>query len=224
MELISSAENSTLDWKSQFGYIQDIGDGRGYTAGIIGFCSATGDMLDVVKSFSAAEPGNLLAKYIPALTSLAASGSDAHTGLDGLVTDWKSSSDDPKFQAAQESIRDSEYFNPALTQAKADGLHILGQFAYFDALVMHGPGEDASSFGGIRASALKLARTPAAGGSEVSYLRAFFAARKSVMVQEDAHSDTSRIDSMQLVFLNLGNTNLTPPLAWSVYGDHYSIN
>ncbi|MGW0582794.1 chitosanase, partial [Streptomyces sp. NPDC002920] len=39
MKLVSSAENSSLDWKAQYKYIEDIGDGRGYTAGIIGFCS-----------------------------------------------------------------------------------------------------------------------------------------------------------------------------------------
>src|SRR6185295_14919320 len=41
MQLVSSAENSSLDWRAQFSYIEDIGDGRGYTAGIIGFCSGT---------------------------------------------------------------------------------------------------------------------------------------------------------------------------------------
>ncbi|MDX6332507.1 MAG: chitosanase, partial [Streptomycetaceae bacterium] len=35
MQLVSSAENSTLDWTAQYKYIEDIGDGRGYTAGII---------------------------------------------------------------------------------------------------------------------------------------------------------------------------------------------
>ncbi|MBL1286330.1 chitosanase, partial [Streptomyces sp. For3] len=33
MRLMSSAENSTLDWKAQYAYVEDIGDGRGYTAG-----------------------------------------------------------------------------------------------------------------------------------------------------------------------------------------------
>lgn len=47
MKLVSSAENSSLDWKAQYKYIEDIGDGRGYTAGIIGFSSGTGDMLDL---------------------------------------------------------------------------------------------------------------------------------------------------------------------------------
>ena len=41
--IVSSAENSTLDYKEQYSYIEDIGDGRGYTAGIIGFTSGTGD-------------------------------------------------------------------------------------------------------------------------------------------------------------------------------------
>ena len=54
MELVSSAENSSLDWRAQYRYIQDIHDGRGYTAGIIGFTSGTGDMLDVVKLYSRA--------------------------------------------------------------------------------------------------------------------------------------------------------------------------
>ncbi len=42
MELVSSAENSSLNWKTPYKYIEDNGDGRGYTAGIIGFCSGTG--------------------------------------------------------------------------------------------------------------------------------------------------------------------------------------
>lgn len=35
--LVSSAENSSTDYTKQYSYIEDIGDGRGYTAGIIGF-------------------------------------------------------------------------------------------------------------------------------------------------------------------------------------------
>src|SRR5690349_10988229 len=67
MQLVSSAENSSLSWKAQYGYIEDIGDGRGYTGGIIGFCSGTDDMLDVVQNYTKIEPTNILAKYLPAL-------------------------------------------------------------------------------------------------------------------------------------------------------------
>src|SRR4051794_14504252 len=52
MELIYSAENSSLNWKTQYSYIEDIGDGRGYTAGIIGFCSGTDDMLELVEAYT----------------------------------------------------------------------------------------------------------------------------------------------------------------------------
>ena len=43
------------------------------------------------------------------------------------------------------------------------------------------------------------------------------------MKQEEAHSDTSRVDTEQRVFLNNGNLALTPPLDWKVYGDAYHI-
>lgn len=58
MQLVSSAENSSLDWKKQYAYIEDIGDGRGYTAGIIGFCSGTGDMLELVRAYTQSVPDN----------------------------------------------------------------------------------------------------------------------------------------------------------------------
>lgn len=47
--LVSSAENSDTDHSLQYGYIEDIGDGRGYTAGIIGFTTGIGGLPDVVE-------------------------------------------------------------------------------------------------------------------------------------------------------------------------------
>lgn len=49
--LVSSAENSSTDYAEQYAYIEDIGDGRGYTAGIIGFTTGTGDLLEVVERY-----------------------------------------------------------------------------------------------------------------------------------------------------------------------------
>ncbi|GAA4874230.1 chitosanase [Kitasatospora terrestris] len=222
MELVSSAENSSLDWKAQYKYIEDIKDGRGYTAGIIGFCSGTGDMLDLVEHYTDLEPGNVLAKYLPALRKV--NGTESHSGLGSAFTrDWATAAKDSVFQKAQNDERDRVYFNPAVKQAKADGLRALGQFAYYDAIVMHGPGDSSDSFGGIRKAAMKKARTPAQGGDEAAYLKAFLDARKVVMKQEEAHADTSRVDTEQLVFLNAKNFDLNPPLKWKVYGDPYQI-
>jgi chitosanase len=222
MQLVSSAENSSLDWKAQYKYIEDIGDGRGYTAGIIGFCSGTGDMLDLVELYAGQKPGNVLAKYLPALRKV--NGTASHSGLDPNFTkDWATAAKDTVFQAAQNSERDRVYFNPAVQQAKTDGLRALGQFIYYDAIVMHGPGNDSVSFGGIRKTAMKKAKTPAQGGNETTYLNAFLDARKAAMKTEDAHSDTSRVDTEQRVFLKAGNLGLNPPLTWKVYGDSYTI-
>ena len=138
MRLVSSAENSSLNWRDQFAYIEDIGDGRGYTAGIIGFCSGTGDMLALVEQYSKVKPGNALEAFLPALRKV--NGTDSHVGLgDAFVKAWKEASADTAFQQSQESERDKVYFNPAVAMAKTDGLSTLGQFIYYDAAVMHGP-------------------------------------------------------------------------------------
>ncbi|WUA62686.1 chitosanase [Streptomyces sp. NBC_00224] len=222
MELVSSAENSSLNWKAQYKYIEDIGDGRGYTAGIIGFCSGTGDMLDLVELYADREPGNVLQKYLPALRKV--NGSDSHAGLDPNFTkDWKTASSETAFKNAQNDERDRVYFDPAVKQGKADGVGTLGQFMYYDAIVMHGDGTDPTSFSSIRKKALAKAKPPSQGGDETKYLGAFLDARVWAMKQEEAHSDTSRVDTEQRVFLKKGNLNLNTPLDWKVYGDPYHI-
>ncbi|MFJ9564003.1 chitosanase [Streptomyces fuscichromogenes] len=222
MKLVSSAENSSLDWKAQYKYIEDIGDGRGYTAGIIGFCSGTGDMLDLVQLYTDRKPSNVLAKYLPALRRV--NGTDSHSGLDpNFPADWRKAAQDTAFQQAQNDERDRVYFNPAVQQGKTDGLGTLGQFTYYDAIVMHGDGDDSTSFRNIRKRALGHAKPPAQGGNETTYLNAFLDARVWAMKQEEAHSDTTRVDTEQRVFLRNGNLCLNTPLNWKVYGDSYHI-
>jgi chitosanase len=223
MKLVSSAENSSLDWKAQYSYIEDIDDGRGYTAGIIGFCSGTHDMLDLVTEYTKRSPNNILKKYLPALRKV--DGSDSHAGLDPNYTkDWKTAAKDQVFKDSQNFERDRVYFNPAVNQGKSDGVRTLGQFIYYDAIVMHGDGDDSTSFRNIRKRALSKAKPPAQGGDETAWLNAFLDARKWAMQQEEAHSDTSRVDTAQRVFLKAGNFDLNTPLKWKVYGESFAIN
>ena len=224
MQLVSSAENSSLDWMKQYAYIEDIRDGRGYTAGIIGFCSGTNDMYELVQLYTKRKPGNILAKYVPALKKV--NGSSSHAGLDPTFTkDWKTAAKDSAFKQAQNDERDRVYFNPAVNQAKSDGMpRALAEFIYYDAIVMHGDGGDRDSFGSIRKNAMKKAKTPTQGGNITTYLNAFLDARKVAMGHEEAHADTSRVDTEQRVFLKAGNLDLNTPLKWKVYGDSYTIN
>jgi len=218
MELVSSAENSSLNWRAQYGYIQDIHDGRGYTAGIIGFCSGTGDMLVVVRRFIRLRPHNPLVRFLPALRR--DNGTPSHRGLGPkFVAAWKRAAKDPALQRAQRLERDLEYFNPAVALAKSDGLRALGQFAYYDATVVHG----FDGLQAVRARAITHAQLPSTGGDEVTYLNAFLDERDLEMRKEAAHSDLSRIESEQRIFLVEGNLDLSPPLRWSTYGDQYAI-
>ncbi|MFD6563583.1 chitosanase [Micromonospora profundi] len=218
MQLVSAAENSSLDWRAQFSYIEDIGDGRGYTAGIIGFCSGTGDMLELVEAYTRAKPGNVLAAYLPALRAV--NGTDSHAGLDpNFPRDWRTAATDSAFRAAQEAERDRVYFNPSVRDGKNDQVRALGQFAYYDAAVMHGY----EGMRQIRSRALTRAKPPAQGGDERAWLHAFLDERVIEMRKEAAHSDTSRVDTAQRVFLNNGNLDLNTPLVFAVYGDQFRI-
>lgn len=217
-EIITSAENSVLDWYNRYGYIEDIKDGRGYTGGIIGFTSGTSDMLELVERYTAKYPSNPLAKYLPALRSV--DGSDSHAGLgSAFVAAWEAEGDVPAFQRAQRDLTREWYFEPSVDLALEDHLNALGQFAYYDAAVVHG-------FDGmedIRAAAKARTSTPANGGNETTYLNAFLDERVKEMKKEEAHEDVSRIENAQRVWLKAGNLDLDTPLSWSVYGDPFSI-
>ena len=225
--LVSTSENSSLDWQAQYAFIAynvegNATDNRGYTAGIIGFTSRTHDMLELVRRYTTSVPNNPLARYLPALAAV-----DGTASTRGLGTSfeqaWRVAAQDPRFQLAQRAMTDQYYFYPGVGRAQLDGLAALGQFIYYDAIVMHGPGDSPSAFGGIRAAAMRQAKTPAQGGDEVTYLAAFLDARLAAMRSEVAHSNTSRVDTQQRRFLDEGNINLTLPLTWTVNQDTYYL-
>ncbi|MFJ8076926.1 chitosanase [Streptomyces sp. NPDC096176] len=223
-KLVASAENSTLDWRGQYGAIEDIGDGNGYTAGIVGFCSGTNDMLQLVEYVTDRHPDNPLARYLPALRKV--DGSDSHEGLGApFEAAWAEAAEDPAFRAAQDAMRDRIYFDPAVRLAKMDGLSTLGQFIYYDAMVLHGPGIGPEGFYGIREAAMAKADTAAEGGDEKAYLNAFLDAGRAVIGRQrtEQSRDTSRIDTAQRVFLRNGNVDLDVPLEWRVYGETFRV-
>lgn len=217
--LVSSAENSTINYQKQYRYIEDIGDGRGYTAGIIGFTTKNGDLLEVVNRYQKLRPKNKLVKFIPALKQVL--GTDSHKGLgEKFIRTWQQVSTDKKFIQAQNYILDQQYMKPALQAAKKDNLGPLGQYIYYDALVVHGPGNDADSFGGIRKEAKIEAKSPV--HNQGAYLRTFLQLRSQVMRKESAHHDLSRI-KVQEKFIKAKNYQLQRPLKWTMYGDSYQL-
>ncbi|MFJ8532512.1 chitosanase [Streptomyces sp. NPDC093591] len=221
-QLVSSAESSTLDWRHTYGSIEDLDDGQGYTAGIIGFCTGTHDLLALVENYTEAHPDNGLARYLPALREV--DGTDSHEGLDpGFTAAWKAEAEVAAFREAQDAERDRAYFNPAVRLAKLDGLGTLGQFVYYDAMVFHGAAVDGDGFYVLRERALNKADSPSAGGSEKAYLKAFLDVRRTAMREKNPNTDTTRLDTAQRRFLDEGNLGLSTPLEWRVYGETYRV-
>ncbi len=232
-EIVSTAENSTTDWTSAYDYIEDIGDQRGYTGGLIGFTSATQDMLELVEYYATQKTsGNLLTPWIPGLQECADVGygpdaSDAaETNLgSGFQIDWANAANtDPIFRRCQRELRKSIYWDEALTEALADGVGPLGLALHYDILVNHGPGEDSESYGGIiDAARASTAKPPSAGGNEKNYLIKLCDLRDAVLVGwGDFQSD-----GRSTIFRKLCNDNkltLLAPFSWSVYGGNFSIS
>ncbi|MEU9140230.1 chitosanase [Streptomyces sp. NPDC048404] len=221
-QLVASAENSTLHWHEAYGYIEDIGDGQGYTAGVVGFCTGTHDLLTLVERYTRAHPDTGLARYLPALREV--DGTDSHEGLDpGFTAAWRHEAALAAFRRAQDSERDRVYFGPAVRIAKLDGLGTLGQFVYYDAMVLHGPGTGAHSFHGLRERTLREADPPSEGGDEKAYLDRFLDIRRADMKSGNPDRDTTRVDTAQRRFLHDGNLGLDTPLRWKVYGETYHV-
>lgn len=217
--LVSSAENSSTDYQKQYRYIQDIGDGRGYTAGIIGFTTKNGDLLQVVLDYQKLRPDNELVRYLPALKQI--EGTASHVGLGkNFVQAWKMASKDKYFIQAQNQVLNQQYMKPALKAAKEDNLGPLGQYIYYDAIVVHGPGNDKDSFGGIRKEAKLESRSPV--HNQGVLLRTFLKVRTKVMLKESAHHDLSRIKA-QKKFIKEKNFALKRPLEWRMYGDSFEL-
>jgi Glycosyl hydrolase family 46 len=59
--LVSMGENDNVT--VDYGVCSNIGDGRGYTIGKVGFCTGTGDFIIVAACYNILEPGNVLQKY-----------------------------------------------------------------------------------------------------------------------------------------------------------------
>jgi chitosanase len=175
--LISVFENDTIEL--QYAYIEDIDDGRGYTAGRAGFTTATADLLLVVERYSEAVPGNELAAFLPRLRELADEASSSTDGLDGLPEAWERAAEDSRFRAVQDDVVDEEYYQPALAFACELGLTMpLALVELYDANIQHGPGDDPDGLPAmIDRAVARAGGSPATGVDEIDWFFTFLDVR-----------------------------------------------
>jgi chitosanase len=228
-QLVSVFENGTPE--IQYAYVEDLDDGRGYTAGRAGFCTACGDLLTVVKTYTAQVPANPLAGYLPTLAELAASSSDSTRGLGGFEDAWHTAAEDPAFRKVQDDVTDALYVTPARKIAEDNGVRsALGLGILVDTAVQQGTDTDPD---GLPAMVTKtnaaVGGTPAGGTDEATWLRGFLAVRRATL-EHPSSSDTSdvwkesvgRVDAFAAL-LDAGNLDLVTPFTINPFGDPQTI-
>jgi chitosanase len=229
-QMISVFENGTPE--IQYGYVEDLNDGRGYTAGRAGFCTACGDLLTVVNDYTTQVPDNALAKYLPTLTRLAASSDDSTDGLDGFERAWRTAAREPAFRQAQDRVTDGLYGAPARKLAEDNGVRsALGLAILVDTAVQQGTDDDPDGLPAVvRKTNAEMGGAPADGIDETKWLRGFLDVRRTIL-ENPSSSDTrkvwsesvGRVDALRAL-LDAGNLDLTTPFTITPFGDPQTIS
>jgi len=217
-QLTSLFENGKIEIK--YSYIENLDDGRGYTAGRAGFTTADGDLYQVVKLYTDSKPNNSLSKFLPKLKSLANEGSDSTLGLSGFKEAWIKSSQDSEFKKAQDKVVDTEYYQPAMKIAGGNDIKTaLGKAIFYDSIIQHGGGNDPDSLSSmVRETITKAGGSPKTGVDEAKWLNTFIKVRRDTLLNATEEStrdvwkeSVGRCDVFQQI-LNSGNLDLKGPI------------
>lgn len=202
-QIVSVYENRSIE--QAYDYIEDIKDGRGYTAGKIGFTSATYDMALVIRKYLSHKPEkqndwNPLLKVIDERSE----NYDGSTkGLEKLPKLWKNSCSDADFIKSQDEIAYEMYMQPAMNELESLGLKSnFALLVIYDTLVQHGEGEDANEDpDSYKAILSKVMTNPK---NETGFLQEFLEVRRAVLenpsdeeTQEAWAESVDRIDSLE---------------------------
>jgi chitosanase len=193
----------------QYAYIENIHDGRGYTAGRAGFTSRTCDLLEVVKRYNVLRPGQPIANHIPLLETLCANDDSSVVGLENLPADWVAASADSLFLQVQDALVDEFYFLPAYGYAQELQLHLpLSLLNLYDACIQHGDGDDPDGLSAmIDRTNKKTGGSPADGRDEHKWLDNFMKVRKATLrnpadasTRDAWRESVYRVDALRLLF------------------------
>jgi chitosanase len=228
-QIVSTFENSTTE--IDYAYAENLGDGRGVTAGRAGFTTGTCDALAVIEIYGERVPDNPLGQFVPELERLCAEGSDETSGLPeaDYIAAWQAAASDPEFRAAQDQIVDQEYYIPAMQAADDLGLETaLARAELYDASLQHGAGDDPDGLDAMIQRTNDRVGVPGQAG-EAEWLDAFFDVRIETLNEpaneataEEWRESTDRVECMRRIAAT-GNYDLDGPIEFTTYGDEFTI-
>ena len=185
--LISIWENSQI--QKDYGYAENINDGRGVTWGWCGFTTSDGDAINVVKEFQELQGDNPLSPYISQINAMNITD---ESGFIKAVQDSDKGVYITNFEKAQNHQSDLKYYFPALKQVDALGLKLAVSIAeLYDSEVVHG--EDGVSTI-ISQTNTVVSGTPKSGVDEITWLKAYLDARYKILANDSTwKTSTDRV-------------------------------
>ena len=200
--LVACPENSTTNWPKAYGFAKWLGDGRGMTFGLVGFCSGTGDGVLVLEGTARRQPGHRLARYVAAMRKTRG---ESRTGLAGLEEAVRASGADTAFREAQWEVASKLYWEFAAAYCQKRGKcaarpgpvlrSALAVGAMFDTALNHGG--ELSSFKHI------TDRMRSQEGDEGTWLKNFCEARRALLKSGYADLDTSGTGDRASIWVKL---------------------
>ncbi|KAJ2378514.1 hypothetical protein IW150_000749 [Coemansia sp. RSA 2607] len=186
----------------QFDYANCGADdtGNGYAAGIINFCTGTGDAWQVIEAYHKITGGNdEFTSLDKTLAAYAADGNGSTSGLEGFCNLWAKASKKQEFMDAQNQVLEALYFNPSQEYADSNSLKLsVTQAQLYDTAISHGASNSSNGLGGmISLTNSRFSRdipgnstsTLQIGGyniDEIEWLKEFLNVRAGYSVEGDA--------------------------------------
>jgi len=213
LELVSIAEYSSPDWKSTVNIIDNLMDGRGYTIGLVGFCTGTGDFLEVLKFLQTFSPLHLLVTFIPIIEGILASGNPSSVvGLEKLPSVMRRvGKNDKNFLKACWYVIKKLYWKPTLVFCDKFGLKTeLARYIVYDTILNFGNLVDFDSM--------------IVEHEEKVFLKKFLVLKQKVIENDETLGDTdnNRVE-MQRRLLARENFGLVKPMTVYCYQEKFFL-
>jgi chitosanase len=208
LRLTSIFENSNMEF--QWGYCENINDGRGYTCGISGFCSGTGDLVEVFAEYCWLRPDDKKAKDIYKI--LERTNNDDTSKLSELPKFFTDNKDNDQFKSAQVVITNKLYVQGCNRICTTFMIRTaLGVGQIFDACTNHGES-------GAKEIALRVGNLP-----EQEWITNFLTERKKILAADKTWKEAiDRINVYQKLQKE-ENYDLKSPIKVKCYGDNFIL-
>ena len=231
LQLVSLPENGHPRWHENYGYVEFLGDGRGFTATLFGACSGTGDLHMILEELAKIPGRSATCDQLLAFKeAMKSKRGDDIRGIEPVKGLIKRLGDDPAWQRAVWKVYVKLYWRFAMDWAAKRGVAVsrpgpkltwaTSKGFMLDTAINHGA--DYGSF-------MRIVQRMATKDSkdEKTWLVAFADAREKMLKSGYDDLDTSRTGDRCRLWKQLvldGNTQLATPIqAYRGYWGRYTV-